>query len=197
MQERYSAAKAERRSPTAQEIISARVPYLDAVLEEILRCGGTIQTVDREAMTDTVVLGHKIPKGTLVIMPTGGASVRSPAFDIDEGRRHGSSQEAKKSGRSRHEWDPMDIGAFKPERWLTDDSGEFDAASGPQLAFSLGTRSCFGKRLAYIQFRMLVVLIVWHFELLKCSDELSSYGHKISLTTEPTHCFVKLRKVQL
>lgn len=197
MQEGFSEAKEEKRSPTVQEITSARIPYLDAVLEEILRCGGTIQTVDREAMVDTTILGHKIPKGTVVIMPTDGASIKTPAFNIEESRRHATSREAAKSGRSRHEWDPVDIGAFKPERWLTDGEGEFDASSGPLLSFSLGTRSCFGKRLAYVQFRMLVALIVWNFELLKCPDELSGYGHKMGLTTEPDQCFVRLRKVQL
>lgn len=148
-------------------------------------------------MVDTVILGHKIPKGTIVVMPSGGPSFRSPGFDIDESRRHGSSQEAKKSGKARHDWDPMDIGKFKPERWLVNDGSEFDGANGPQLAFSLGTRSCFGKRLAYLQLRILVTLIVWNFELSKCPDDLSSYGHKQTLTTEPTQCFVRLHKVQL
>lgn len=148
-------------------------------------------------MVDTVILGHKIPKGTLIALSTGGASVNSPVFNIDEARRHGSSQEARKSGKARDDWDPMDSGEFKPERWLVNDGNEFDASSGPQLAFSLGTRSCFGKRLAYLQLRILVTLIVWNFELSRCPDELSSYGHKTMLTTEPTQCFVRLSKVQL
>lgn len=148
-------------------------------------------------MVDTVILGHKIPKGTVITFASGGASVNSPQFDIDEARRHSSSQEAKKSGKTRHDWDPMDMGAFKPERWLVNDGNEFDAASGPQLAFSLGTRSCFGKRLAYLQLRILVTLIVWNFEFSRCPDELSSYGHKTMLTTEPTQCFVRLSKVQI
>jgi cytochrome P450 len=185
------------RAPTVHEITSTHVPYLDAALEEILRCAGTIQFINRESVVDTTILGHRIPKGTTIIMPSDGAGIKSPAFDIDENSRHISSQDAKKAGKTRHEWDPMDIGAFKPERWLSSDEAEFDSASGPQLAFSLGTRSCFGKRLAYLQLRMMVTLIVWNFELLRCPDELSSYGHKVGLTTETTQCFVRLRKVQL
>lgn len=196
LQAGFPAATAERRAPTVEEIASSRIPYLEAAQEEILRCGPTIQTVDREALVDTEVLGHKIPKGTIVAMTSGGASL-SPAFVIDEARRHSSSQQARKSGRSRDDWDPVDIAAFKPERWLVGDGGEFDAAAGPQLAFSLGTRSCFGKRLAYLQLRILVTLIVWNFELARCPDELSGYGHKTTLTTEPTQCFVRLSKVQL
>ncbi|KAK7699122.1 hypothetical protein SLS64_011899 [Diaporthe eres] len=197
LQAGFSAAKAEGRPPTVQEVTSSRIPYLEAALEEILRCAPTVQTVDRETMVDTVILGHKIPKGTLLTMSSGGASVNAPVFEVDEARRHASSQEAKKSGRARHDWDPTDSGVFKPERWLVNDGNEFDAASGPQLAFSLGTRSCFGKRLAYLQLRMLVTLIVWNFELSRCPDELSSYGHKTILTTEPTQSFVRLSKVQL
>lgn len=187
----------EGRAPTIQEITSSRIPYLDAAQEEILRCAPTLQGVDREAMVDTTILGHKIPKGTIITLTTGGTSARSPVFDIDETTRHNSSQEAKKSGKARPDWDPLDAGEFKPERWLVNDGNEFDAGSGPQLAFSLGTRSCFGKRLAYVQLRILVTLIVWNFELERCPDELSSYGHKTSLTTEPTQCFVRLSKVQL
>lgn len=178
-----------------QEITSSRIPYLEAAQEEILRCAPTIQAIDREAMVDTVILGHKIPKGTIVTLASGGASVNSPVYAIDEAKRHGSSQEAMKSGKARHDWDPMDTGAFKPERWLVNNGAEFDASSGPQLAFSLGTRSCFGKRLAYLQLRILVTLIVWNFELSRCPDELSGYGHKTMLTTEPTQCFVRLSKV--
>lgn len=148
-------------------------------------------------MVDTEILGYRIPKGTIVWHPSGGNSVTSPVFSIDEARRHGSSQEARKSGKARGDWDPTDSGAFKPERWLVNGGEEFDAASGPQLAFSLGTRSCFGKRLAYLQLRILVALVVWNFELSRCPDELSSYGHKTMLTTEPVQCFVRLSKVQL
>ena len=36
--------------------------------------------------------------------------------------------------------------AFDPERWLKD--GEFDSGAGPSLPFSMGLRSCFGKKLA-------------------------------------------------
>ncbi|KAG8164295.1 hypothetical protein KVR01_006213 [Diaporthe batatas] len=196
MQEGFSAAKEEGRPPTVHEIISTNIPYLDASQEEILRCAGTSQTTDREAMMDTEILGHKIPKGTIVIMPIDGASVKTPAFNIEESSRHRSSQEAIKSGRARRYWDAADVSEFKPERWLSE-NGEFDATSGPAMAFSLGTRSCFGKRLANIQLRMLLTLIVWNFELQKCPEKLSGYGHKMGLTTEPMDCYVRLRKIEL
>jgi cytochrome P450 len=43
---------------------------------------------------------------------------------------------------------------------------EFDPSAKPVLAFGLGLRGCFGKRLAYVEIRILITLIIWNFELL-------------------------------
>lgn len=43
-------------------------------------------------------------------------------------------------------WASVTGTAFDPERWLKD--GEFDSGAGPSLPFSVGLRSCFGKKLA-------------------------------------------------
>ncbi|ORY72131.1 uncharacterized protein BCR38DRAFT_405131 [Pseudomassariella vexata] len=140
----------------------------------------------------------------LAIMLGTGPSLLSPAIDIPEDLRRETSQLAKKEGKGRA-WDPEDIGVFKPERWLVsapkghrEQSGfevEFDAAAGPQLSFSLGTRGYFGKRLAYLELRILITLIVWNFELLPCPKELSSYNSTLGITNKPNQCYVRLRKV--
>ena len=91
------------------------------------------------------------------------------------------------------------MGAFKPERWLAHDEkgGEiYDALAGPQLAFGLGPRGCFGKRLAYTQLRVMIVLIVWEFELKECPPELSGNKAVDTLTHHPQQCFVRLEVVQ-
>lgn len=66
----HTAALAEKRLPSADEIIRVEqkggIPYLDAFIEEVLRCG-TIPAVGRDATCDTVLLGHAIPKGTTVL----------------------------------------------------------------------------------------------------------------------------------
>lgn len=54
----------EKRSPSVQELVKMNVAYLDATVEEILRCGGTASSHVRAATTDTQILGYHIPKGT-------------------------------------------------------------------------------------------------------------------------------------
>lgn len=172
------------------------MPFLDATVEELLRCAGTVPIVDRQAVVDTEILGHRIPKGTIVSCLVTGPSVRSPAFDIEERLRHPSSQAAKLAGQSRA-WNPEDISLFKPERWLSirEEWTEYDAASGPQLAFGMGIRGCYGKRLAYLELRTLLVLVIWNFELLPCPPSLSSYRANLVNSHEARDCFVRLREV--
>ena len=166
------------------------------MIEEILRCSTTGGAV-RIAKEDTDVLGHRIPAGTDVYMMNNGPGFMSPGFKIDESRRSPSSQANKDS--SGGEWDPADMGAFNPDRWLTrDDKGAemYNARAGPQLAFGLGPRSCFGRKLAYVEMRMMFVLIIWHFELKKAPPELSGHAAVDTLTTKPQQCFVRLGLAQ-
>ncbi|KAH8682696.1 cytochrome P450 [Xylariales sp. PMI_506] len=202
LQSAFPAARAAKRHPSIEEITSASIPYMDAVAEELLRCAGTVPGVDRQAQCDTEVLGHRIPKGTIVIMLGIGPGLLSPALDVDESLRSESSRAAKADHhRGDRAWDPADVASFKPERWLvaggSPGSCSFDSSAGPQLAFGLGTRGCFGKRLAYLELRILLTLVIWNFELLKCPDELSGYKAIAVITRKPRQCYVRLRKVRL
>lgn len=196
-----------------------KVPYLDATMEEVLRCAGTAPLVEREALCDTILLGHRIPKGTQIFCLTQGASLRKPAYEIDEMRRNETCRIAVKNRGRVSGWDPADIADFKPERWLTSESPsdeeqvtnkeqvgvtltnkgsrlEFDSTAGPQIAFGQGRRSCFGRRLAYVELRTLISLIVWNFEILKCPETLSGYEGKDVVTHKPIKNYVRLRKVE-
>ena len=123
-----------------------------------------------------------------------GPSMMSPGFAVDEGLRSPTSQAAKKNGRERA-WDPQDMTLFKPERWIV--GGEFDPAAGPQLAFGLGARGCYGKRLVYVEMRILLALVVWNFEFLSCPPALSGYKSILITTNEPRQCYVRLRELAL
>ncbi|PMD44624.1 cytochrome P450 [Hyaloscypha variabilis F] len=151
--------KSENRPPTHQEIVKSVIPYLDAVIEEAIRYSRTSTTVIRTTATDVQVLGATIPKDTEVFLLSQGPSIFSPAFPIPDSLRSKSALAAKDRIGS---WDPKDIGDFKPERWLKEENGKvvFDAASGPMLTFGLGPRGCFGRRLAYLEMRLVVVLLV-------------------------------------
>ncbi|KAF2218977.1 cytochrome P450 [Elsinoe ampelina] len=206
LQRCYTRARSENRGPSVDEITTTNIPYLDAVIEEILRHSGTTPALDRQAVVDTTVLGYPIPKGTLLLMLTGGPSLRSPGFEIDEARRSESCQGAKRQGKTRNEWDNRDIDSFRPERWLVPlgdgkvglhQDGEFDSGAGPMLAFGLGIRGCFGRRLGYLELKIIFALIVWNFELLPCPKDLSGYSCKMGVTTKPKDTYVRLKRVIL
>ena len=138
--------------PTAQEIVKANVPYLDAFIEESHRMGTTVPAVVRRATKDTVILGHHIPKGTDVFMITNGPSFQSPAFPIAESMRTKSSQEAKDRYGM---WEDSNIQDFVPERWLVkEESGKtvFNPRAGPVLPYGMGVRGCFGMYRVHYQF---------------------------------------------
>ncbi|OHF02267.1 cytochrome P450 [Colletotrichum orchidophilum] len=213
METEYRDASKEARTPSVEEIMRIKVPYLDATMEEILRCAGTAPLVEREASCDTVLLGYPIPKGTKIFFLAKGASIQKPAYEIDETRRNETCRIAVKNRGRVPEWDPADIATFKPDRWLTsaDPSEknrggsiqtdavvelEFDSTAGPQIAFGQGRRSCFGKRLAYVELRILVSLIVWNFEILECPEALSGYEGKDVVTHKPIKNYVRLRNIQ-
>ena len=86
---------------------------------------------------------------------------------------------------------------FKPERWLVEKDGQvtFNASLGPHLAFGIGPRACFGRKMAYMIVRQVLVLIFWSLELQKCPDKLSSYAVIRKITSQPQQCYVKLRKL--
>ncbi|KAK7958081.1 cytochrome P450 [Apiospora saccharicola] len=212
LQRGFAQARSERRNPTAQEITGTTVPYLDALIEESLRMGGPIPMIDREAIEDTQVLGYPIPKGTQVLCLREGPSFVSPGFAVDEARRtklqpppsspsSPSSSKKKLDAAQEMAWDAREIASFAPERWLSKAAEgkevEYNASAGPHLAFSAGARRCFGPRLAYLEMRLVLTLLVWNFELLACPESLSRYGSLMVMTSRPRHCYVRLRQVDL
>ncbi|KAF2799147.1 cytochrome P450 [Melanomma pulvis-pyrius CBS 109.77] len=187
----------QQRFPTFEEIRSARIPYLDAVIEEMLRLNAV--TVTREALCDTQILGCHIPKGTQVFLVSNGPGFLSPSLPIDESKRSETSRIAKLRGT----WDETeDLTVFDPERWLIyksdgdgDENVEFDGAAGPQLVFGLGPRGCWGRKLAHMEMRTILALLIWNYELLETPQALSSYAGLEGIARVPQKCYVKLRKI--
>jgi cytochrome P450 len=145
LREAFSRAYEAGELPTTQEISSTRVPYLDAVIEEVHRLTGAVGIQMRVATVDTDVLGHRIPKGTDVFMLTHSPDFVLPSIPIDESLRSNTSKESKGKNGS---WDQDTIADFDPERWLeTDEEGKvvFNSRAGPTMPFGAGPRGCFGK----------------------------------------------------
>ncbi|KAF4784850.1 cytochrome P450 [Colletotrichum scovillei] len=191
----HTAASSEGRLPTHAEICDANIPYLDAVIEEMLRLAHTATSQDRECREDTVILGHVIPRGTTVIVPNQGPSFTEPGYEIEERLRSPSSRKAAADFGSRV-WDSHEMGRFEPDRWLVRDekgNDEYNASAGPTLPFGLGLRGCFGRKLAYMEMKLLITLLIWSFEFQKCPENLSSYESITSLTRKPVQCYVRLK----
>lgn len=188
-----------KRAPTYAELARVSIPYLDAVVEEVLRHANTIAFVVRQALQDTVVLGRQIPKGTDVFLMANGAGYlecNMPLSSFDK-RSPGTQPSSNKALTGL--WDDASIASFKPERWLkfhpNTNIESFDPMAGPSLAFGLDPRSCFGKKLALQALKMQFGLIVWHFKLLNCPNALSGYEAVQRFAREPTQCFVRLEQV--
>ena len=99
---------------------------------------GLIKVMALSAQKDTVVLGHRIPKGTELIFPAYLGLEESSNWKTGQGE-----DATRKVGY----WQPGSARLFDPERWLEED-GSFAANRGPSLPFGNGVRRCFGKNLA-------------------------------------------------
>ncbi|OAP64682.1 hypothetical protein AYL99_00654 [Fonsecaea erecta] len=195
----YAAATAEQRNPTMEEIIKIPIPYLDATIEEMSRTAQLFNGSIRTTTVDTTLLGHTIPKGTDVFLMQNGPGYLSPPLPVDDSKRSASSLAAKNRV---GQWTPDedDMKTFRPERWLVQDleTGKevFDAQAGPHLAFGLGPRACFGRRLAYLQMRIIVVMMIWNFELRETPPTVSSWAATNKLARHPRMCYVSLGKAK-
>jgi cytochrome P450 len=194
----FPTAAKEGRSLTYPELSKVQIPYLDAVVEEVLRHSNTIAFVVRQAQHDTTVLGRRIPKGTNLFLVANGPGYLEPNIKLqDELRSPGARQEAKSSLTGL--WEDEDISKFKPERWLEADPATgvevFNSMAGPTLAFGMGLRGCFGKKLALQVLRIQLSLIVWNFELLPTPENLSGYEAIQRFAREPVQCYIRLKEV--
>ena len=205
----FQSAVRENRQPTVHEIIKSTAPYLDAVIEEILRCSVVLPMVSRQAQVDTTILGRPIPKGTLVMCMSNGPGFFRPGFPIDERLRSKTSQASPEAVGT---WNSGDMHLFKPERWLefqvadTDvenlaeadmEKATFNARKGPMNSFGGGPRGCFGRRLAYMELRILLVLVLWNFRLKEIAMDMRSYRRKEQITVEPADCHIRLEAKSL
>ena len=119
-----------------------RLPYLQAVCNEVLRTNPPVTLTIREAANDATIQGHFVPAGTRIILAPESTNMSVALWGEDAGR-------------------------FNPDRWL----GEGRAKSGGAtsnyafMTFLHGPRSCFGQAFAKAEFACLVAAIVGRFEM--------------------------------
>jgi cytochrome P450 len=180
-----SIATQESRLPTAEEFMNAELPYLNAVIEETLRLRAAM-LVPRDAVCDTQLLGCMIPKGTVVLLVCQGPEMAveppSPFF-----------QEQKKL---RNMPGNPDLEVFDPERWLIKDKNgkiSFDCTRNPQLAFGIGVRACWGRKLALLEMRMMAAMVTLRFDIMGVPPSLSGHGGIYDISFKPLQGYVRLQ----
>ncbi|GKT41569.1 cytochrome P450 monooxygenase TRI13 [Colletotrichum spaethianum] len=191
----YPKANDHNCQPTIEEIIKTQVPFLDAFIEETLRMCSPAAAVTKEALCDMMVLGYVIPKGTPIMFLLGGPTIKEPGAEVKESKRSETSQ--KLCGEGVDDWSqsPFPPGEFHVERWLQpDENGDitFNNKAGPFMSFSSGLRGCWGKRLAYLELKLIVTLLVWNLEFNRLPTEMENNGLVEGIFTKPKSCLVKL-----
>ncbi|CAE7211660.1 unnamed protein product [Rhizoctonia solani] len=146
---------------------SGRLPLLEAVVTETMRCAGVGSQISRELIQDEVILGRLVPKGTEVVFATALMS-----------------KDKSRWGQDADEW--------RPTRWLTHD-GIFDRSAGPSFPFGLGQRSCFGQRLAVFEIKAYTAALSRALFFNPVPREVDIWEAKLeSLAKQPKFCYISL-----
>ena len=129
----------DSRCPDAAEV--DRLPYLNAFCQEVLRLMPPVHVTIRAAREDTMLVGHLIPKDTVLSIPIG-AFNRNPAL-----------------------WGP-DAKTFNPERWMEPGKANTGGAKSnyAYMTFLHGPRSCIGQSFAKGEFACLLAAWAGRFE---------------------------------
>jgi cytochrome P450 len=119
-----------------------RLPYLNAVLNEIMRVFPPVPLTLRETAHDTSIQGHFIPGGTTVVICPWAVNT------------------------SEQLWGP-DAKEFNPDRWLGVGRANTGGAESnyATTTFLHGPRSCIGKQFAMAEFACLVATLFGRFEI--------------------------------
>ena len=97
-------------------------------------------------------------------------------FSIPDSARSERSRDKANACKS-EKWNSETLGEFSPERWI-DAAGEFAPQAGPLHTFGLGARGCWGRKLAWLQMRVVVALLVVAFEFEAVPEPLAGLrGH--------------------
>ncbi|KAI0391539.1 cytochrome P450 [Xylariaceae sp. FL0594] len=181
--------------PSVTDILETDIPYLDGTLEESFRLAGVAKGNLRQAIVDTQILGCKIPKGAELFM---NYHVDRPPVPVDESRRTPGSRAAiEKHGDGFRGIAGRDIGAFEPRRWLLRDESTgkeaFNPHALPSIAFGGGYRGCAGRKLAYMELRIMVTLLILNLEFLELPAEYKSMSATEKIFRQPDKPYARVR----
>ncbi|MCJ1272697.1 hypothetical protein MMC21_000484 [Puttea exsequens] len=135
------------------------LPYLSAVTNEILRLFPPFSWYFRRSVVNTIICGHRVPKGTDIILCPWGMH------------------------RSKEHWGP-NAEVFNPDRWLKDPSGRGGAKDACSFfTFAAGPRVCIAEKFARNEISTLVAGIFGQFRVEHVQGEVESpLSHQLTLT---------------
>ncbi|OCK81417.1 cytochrome P450 [Lepidopterella palustris CBS 459.81] len=155
--------------PTAAEIDG--IAYLNAVCSEVLRLRPVVPQTFRQANVDTSIVGHYIPKGTIVLLCPWAVH------------------------RSKELWGE-DAAEFRPDRWMAPGHANTGGAESATafLTFLKGPRGCIGEAFARAELACLVAAWVSAFETeFADKDYVEEVAHGIS--SKPAKLEVRLKVI--
>ncbi|KAK4168214.1 cytochrome P450 [Cladorrhinum sp. PSN259] len=162
-QEEIDAVLGHKSVPEEGKIDMLKLPYLAACVTEILRWWPTSASGSpRVCLADQVILGHRIPKGSIVIM-----NIWALSHDPDE-------------------YDRRDH--FEPERFLRNPWGTKHSRANqdsdsswrkPIYAFGAGRRECPGQQYGLEALHVAFELVLWAYDIVADQElDLSPSGIK-------------------
>ncbi|KAJ7649472.1 cytochrome P450 [Mycena polygramma] len=124
--------------PAAHQLRALDGPIINAVLQESLRLGTPLPGLPRLVPHGGTVIDRRfLPAGTVVSVPLG-------AYHVDEA----------------YFPDPH---VFDPNRWI--DEGRFAPSKHLLLAFGAGPFNCVGQKLVFMQFRIMLAMVLTQLDI--------------------------------
>ncbi|KAI1414211.1 cytochrome P450 [Hypoxylon sp. FL1857] len=122
------------------------------------------------------------------IIPAGGASVNGEY--LPEGVAV--SIPIYAACRSARNWSQPDY--FIPERWTGEDPQFNSDKRDASQPFSFGPRNCIGRNLAYVEMKLIIARLIWHFDI-ENATEGDWLDQKVYMIWEKTPLWIKLHPV--
>lgn len=145
---------------SSKEIL--RDSLVKGIIKEALRLYPIAPFITRHLPEDNIIGGYFVPKGDLLLLSI-----------------HSSSRDPRNFPRPNE---------FYPERWIRTENGNYHDVihSHASIPFSLGVRSCVGRKLAETQIALVLAELVRTFKI-NCTnkDEVKLILHLISVPSEP------------
>ena len=128
-------------TPVTDKVLE-RLPFLQAVCNEVLRVHSPVPLTLREAANDTSIIGQHVPKGTKIILAAGAVNLSTEL------------------------WGP-DAADFNPDRWMGPSRTNSGGAKSNYafMTFLHGPRSCIGQAFAKAEFACLLASLVGRFQM--------------------------------